>query len=58
MKITKKKILRILLGAAIGAGLGFAYYYFIGCKSGSCPITSSPYGTIITGFIAGALIAS
>ncbi|MBM2845251.1 MAG: hypothetical protein HW407_563 [Bacteroidetes bacterium] len=21
---------------AVGAGLGFAYYYFIGCTSGSC----------------------
>lgn len=26
-----------------GAAFGFAYYYFIGCKSGSCPITSNPW---------------
>jgi len=36
----------------IGAILGFAYYKFIGCRSGVCPITSNPY--ISTGY--GALI--
>lgn len=43
-----KRVAAVLLG---GAG-GFAYYYFIGCASGTCPITSSPY--ISTGY--GALI--
>ena len=32
----------------LGALLGFAYYYFIGCASGTCPITSNPY--ISTGY--------
>lgn len=41
---------------AVGAGGGFAYYYFIGCASGTCPITSNPwistaYGAVI-GWIA------
>lgn len=27
----------------MGAVLGFAYYFFVGCKSGTCAITSSPY---------------
>jgi hypothetical protein len=31
-----------------GAAAGFAYYYFIGCVSGTCPITSNPY--ISTGY--------
>ncbi|NOZ62728.1 MAG: hypothetical protein GXO74_13735 [Calditrichaeota bacterium] len=47
MKIWKR--IGIIL---IGAILGFAYYKFIGCRSGSCPITSNPY--ISTGY--GALI--
>jgi hypothetical protein len=35
-----------------GALLGFGYYYFVGCKSGSCPITGSPYiSTLYGGFI-------
>ena len=35
-----------------GALLGFAYYKFIGCRSGACPITSNPW--ISTGY--GAII--
>jgi len=37
---------------ALGAGLGFAYYHFIGCRNGACPIASNPW--ISTGY--GALI--
>jgi hypothetical protein len=29
-------------GIAIGGISGFLYYYFIGCSSGSCAITSKP----------------
>jgi hypothetical protein len=36
----------------VGAALGFAYYKFIGCSSGTCPITSNPW--ISTGY--GALL--
>ena len=27
----------------IGAAAGYLYYAFIGCASGTCPITSNPY---------------
>lgn len=42
------------LGAflALGALGGFAYYHFIGCANGACPIASNPY--ISTGY--GALV--
>ena len=43
----------ILLG---GAG-GFAYYYFIGCQSGTCPITSNPYISTSYGMMAGLLMS-
>ncbi len=43
---------------AIGAGLGFLYYIFIGCNSGSCPITSNPWSSILYGSIFGALFVS
>jgi len=38
--------------SAIGALGGFAYYYFIGCTNGACPISSNPwisaaYGALI-----------
>ncbi len=48
MNLWFKRILIISAGA-IG---GYAYWYYIGCMSGACPITSNPY--ISTGY--GALI--
>ena len=33
----------MLSGLAFGAVLGFGYYYYIGCASGTCAITSNPY---------------
>jgi hypothetical protein len=40
---------------AVGAGLGFAYYRFIGCNSGTCPITSNPWISTTYGAVIGAL---
>ncbi|MBI5730986.1 MAG: hypothetical protein HY963_07600 [Ignavibacteriales bacterium] len=47
MKI--KKILPIFAGAV----LGFGYYFFIGCRTGSCPITGSPYISTLYGALIG-----
>ncbi len=46
---------KTLLGMVAGALVGFGYYYFIGCKSGTCPITSSPYISTIYGAVVGML---
>lgn len=35
------KTIKISLGLILGAAAGYAYYYFIGCNSGNCPITSN-----------------
>ena len=40
---------KIGIGALIGSALGFSYYYFIGCNSGACPITSKWYVSTIYG---------
>lgn len=45
MKI--KKWIRPTLFTLGGALAGLAYYHFIGCASGSCPITSSPLGSML-----------
>ena len=47
---------RPFLGILIGGIGGFFYYYFIGCKTGSCPITSHSYSTGIVGGLMGYLI--
>lgn len=51
-----KKILRLFLFTLVGAGAGFAYYYFIGCYSGSCPLTSKWYVTTLYGLVVGFII--
>ena len=51
MNIWLKRTLVILAGAAGG----YAYYYFIGCVSGTCPITSNPYISTAYGAVVGGL---
>ena len=45
-------------GVMIGAIGGFLYYYFIGCNSGSCAITSSPYISTTWGGLLGFFLVS
>jgi len=52
VQIAVRRGLPILLGE-VG---GFAYYFYVGCATGTCPITSNPwvstaYGGVI-GFVA------
>ncbi len=55
IQILKKNILG-LIGLVAGSIGGFAYYYFIGCNSGSCPLKSNPYITVIFGAVIGYLL--
>lgn len=50
-------MIRIIVGIAIGAAIGFAYYKFVGCASGVCPLTSNPFISTLYGAVMGALIA-
>ncbi len=55
-RIKKQNFIKLTIGIAIGAILGFAYYYFIGCSSGTCPITSNPINSILYGAFAGLVL--
>ena len=57
MKFVKNNIL-YLIGGIIGAIGGYIYYIYIGCDSGSCPITSSPTMSVIWGALMGGLLLS
>lgn len=53
-----KKYKSYIIGISLGAVAGYLYWRFVGCYSGSCPITSKWYITIIYGMVVGLLIAS
>lgn len=47
MKVNWTKWLPTALFTLGGAGAGLAYYYLVGCATGSCPITASPWTSMI-----------
>lgn len=53
----KTVVIKWSLGIALGAVAGFLYWYYIGCTSGTCAITSSPINsTLYGGFMGGLLL--
>lgn len=44
-------------GIALGATAGYLYWSYIGCVSGTCPITSSPVNSTAYGALMGFFIA-
>jgi len=53
-----KKNKSVITGIFIGAVAGFMYYYFIGCNSGTCAITSKPINSTVYGAVLGGLLMS
>ena len=54
--MTKKALLLTFIGIAIGALAGYGYYFYIGCASGTCAITSKPLNSTLYGALMGGLI--
>ncbi len=50
-------MIRLLIGVALGAAGGYAYYRLVGCSTGVCPITSNPYVSTVYGAVMGALLS-
>jgi len=40
-------------GIAGGVIVGYLYYHYVGCRNGSCAITSNPYMSMLFGGILG-----
>jgi flagellar basal body-associated protein FliL len=52
----KKRIILITVGVVLGAIAGYLYYFYIGCSSGSCAITSKPLNSTLYGMFMGGLL--
>lgn len=50
-------LFRTVLSVVLGAGLGFAFHRFVGCRSGACPIWASPYVSTAYGALLGFLLS-
>jgi xanthine/uracil permease len=48
--------LKSIIGMLVGVIAGYIYYIKIGCNSGSCPITSNPWLTMLWGLMMGYLL--
>ena len=46
------------IGIVIGATAGYLYWYYVGCMSGSCAITSSPVNSTLYGSLLGAMVVN
>ncbi|MEN8137876.1 MAG: hypothetical protein ABFR62_05550 [Bacteroidota bacterium] len=52
----KERWTRIRTGIIVGAIGGYLYYYFYGCNSGACHVSSSPILSPLFGMAVGALV--
>ncbi len=51
-----KKYKLTIIGIIAGAIAGYLYYYFVGCASGTCAITSKPINSTLYGAMLGGLL--
>ncbi len=54
--MTKKAILITGIGIVVGAIAGYLYYFYVGCASGTCAITSKPLNSTLYGALIGGLV--
>ncbi len=56
-KLLNNRYLKISFFVLLGGIGGFAYYYFIGCQTGTCPITRNPYISTSYGILIGLVLS-
>jgi len=54
--MTKKAIIITTIGIVVGAIAGYIYYFYVGCVSGTCAITSKPLNSTVYGALMGGLV--
>ena len=54
--LLKRNNIIALAGIITGGIGGYLYYYLVGCRTGTCPITSNPWLTVLWGMAVGYLL--
>ena len=54
--MNRKAIIITGIGVVVGAIAGYLYYFYIGCASGTCAITSKPLNSSLYGALMGGLV--
>ncbi|PWA07185.1 DUF6132 family protein [Flavobacterium psychrotolerans] len=54
--MTKKAFIITGIGVVVGALSGYLYYFYVGCSSGTCAITSRPLNSTLYGALMGGLL--
>lgn len=51
-------LVKSVVGALVGAAVGYAMYRFVGCKSGACPLTANPWVAMAIWGLMGLMVSS
>jgi hypothetical protein len=49
--------LKTSIAIVLGGIAGFLYFHFVGCRTGSCPITANPLSSVAMGGLFGFLLS-
>lgn len=55
-KMKKKAYIITGIGVVLGLIAGYTYYFYVGCASGTCAITSKPLNSTLYGGLMGGLL--
>lgn len=56
LKTNRVILAKALFPVILGLIGGYSYYYFIGCSTGTCAITSNPWISSLYGSLIGAML--
>lgn len=51
-----KRYIILIAGTLAGVIAGYLYFYFIGCRSGACPLRANPYYNMLLGGLLGYIV--
>ncbi len=49
--------MKLFLSVVVGALAGYGWHRFVGCRTGTCPITANPYTSTLYGAVMGLLLS-